>query len=41
MGAEMLAVGRKEVVLEKDQCLLAEEDKRRWCWYFALPVLAL
>lgn len=41
MGAEMLAIGRKEVVLEKDDQSLLAEDRRREGGGGTLPFLML
>lgn len=41
MGAEMLAIGRKEVVLEKEDQSLLAEDRRREGSGGTLPFLVL
>lgn len=41
MGAEMLAIGRKEVVLEKEDHSMLAEDRRREDAGGTLPFLAL
>lgn len=41
MGAEMLAIGRKEVVLEKEDQSLLAEDRRREGGGGTLPFLVL